>query len=132
MDKITDVIAGIIPNKDGKILIAQRKGEPLPLDGKWEFPGGKIKPGETSEGCLERELWEEFGIKVRVGNFFEENVHDYGFVKIRLIAHWVEYLSGKFESRVHYGTRDVYPYEMINIDFAEADIALVERLLRGC
>ncbi|MGD9300862.1 MAG: NUDIX domain-containing protein, partial [Desulfobacterales bacterium] len=63
-----DVTAAILI-KDNKILIARRKASDS-QGGKWEFPGGTIKEGETPRHCLIREMKEEFGIKVSVGNFY--------------------------------------------------------------
>jgi mutator protein MutT len=60
---MTRVAVGVL-QKDGKILICQRKkGSRYEL--KWEFPGGKLEPGETILECLKRELFEEFSISVR-------------------------------------------------------------------
>lgn len=59
-----DVTAAIL-FRDSKVLIAKRKGGKH-LGGKWEFPGGKVEPGETPEECLARELEEEFDIKARI------------------------------------------------------------------
>jgi len=57
-----NVTAAII-ERDGKILIAKRSSTSS-LPNKWEFPGGKVEAGETTEECLARELWEEFNINV--------------------------------------------------------------------
>jgi mutator protein MutT len=62
--------------RDGKLLIAQRHAG-LHLGGLWEFPGGKCEPDETFEQCLVRELREELGVEVSVGELFEEVVHAY-------------------------------------------------------
>ena len=62
MPRIVKVTAAIL-EKDGRIIIAQRKSSDH-LSGKWEFPGGKIEAGESPEECLARELNEEFGIDV--------------------------------------------------------------------
>ena len=64
---MTTVTCAII-EKDSKTLIARRAADQK-LAGKWEFPGGKIEQGETPEECLKRELEEEFGIQVEVGEF---------------------------------------------------------------
>lgn len=61
------VTAAVI-EKDGRVLIAQRKTGDA-LAGKWEFPGGKLEPGETPEACLRRELREEFGVETEIGDF---------------------------------------------------------------
>ena len=73
--KFIDVTAAII-RKNGKVLIARRaRGQHL--EGLWEFPGGKIENGETPEACLKRELFEEFGIDVRIGRFIAESCFSY-------------------------------------------------------
>ena len=62
-----DVSAGIIV-RNGKIFIAQRpEGKPLP--NVWEFPGGKLEPGETLPQCLKRELKEELDVDAEIGEF---------------------------------------------------------------
>ena len=71
------VAAGIIVCNN-KILIAQRK-RGKDLEYFWEFPGGKIEPGETCEECLHREIMEEFNLEIRVGKFFMETSYDYSF-----------------------------------------------------
>ncbi len=69
------VCAGVI-DYQGKILIAQRRRDKS-LGGLWEFPGGKIEPGETREQTLTREIREEFDIDIRVGKFLTEITHEY-------------------------------------------------------
>ena len=62
MNSVMRQVTAAVLVRDGKVLIAQRKRGNA-LAGKWEFPGGKLEPGETSEACLRRELLEEFGVK---------------------------------------------------------------------
>src|SRR5436309_3358499 len=63
--KAKQVVAALV-QQDGKFLVCQRtKHQPLPL--KWEFPGGKIEPGESPEQALRRELDEELGIQAEIG-----------------------------------------------------------------
>jgi 8-oxo-dGTP diphosphatase len=73
--------------RDGKILIAQRN-QMDKLAGKWEFPGGKIEPGETPEVCLKRKICEEQGIQKNVGALFSDTVYDYTSDSIHLFAYW--------------------------------------------
>ena len=63
--EIIEVAAGVVRRADGRVLICRRTGR---LEGLWEFPGGKLEPGETPAQCLQRELMEETGIR---GTFTE-------------------------------------------------------------
>ena len=60
--------------KDNKVLIAQRAPDDK-LANKWEFPGGKIKPGETPQECLKREIREELDVDIEVLDFFSESIY---------------------------------------------------------
>ena len=71
----TDVAAALV-FRDGKLLITQRHAG-AHLGGLWEFPGGKREPNETFEDCLVRELREELGIEVVVGELVESLTHEY-------------------------------------------------------
>jgi 8-oxo-dGTP diphosphatase len=72
---IIDVAAALV-FRDGKVLITQRHHK-AHLGGLWEFPGGKREPDETFEQCLVRELREELGIEVAVGELVESLTHEY-------------------------------------------------------
>ena len=73
--KVTDVAAALV-FRGGKLLITQRQAD-AHLGGLWEFPGGKREPDETFEECLARELREELGIEVAVGELVESLTHEY-------------------------------------------------------
>lgn len=88
-----DVAAGIIWNAQGEVLIAQRPPDGL-LGSLWEFPGGKQEAGETLPECLKRELREELGIEVEVGELFVVVRHGFTHFKITLHAFTCRYLSG--------------------------------------
>lgn len=90
-----DVAAGVIqhPLGDGRVLIAQRPAEGL-LGGLWEFPGGKRESGETIEQALIRELQEELGITVQVGNLLTTVDHAFTHFKITLFAFDCQIVSG--------------------------------------
>ena len=70
-----EVAAGLV-FRDGKLLITQRHPD-AHLGGLWEFPGGKREPDETFEACLARELREELGIEIEVGEVLESLTHAY-------------------------------------------------------
>lgn len=124
--KIYRVTAAII-KKDNKILIARRAANKH-LAGYWEFPGGKIEDNETPEICLKRELNEELGITVNVGNFFMENQHDYGTKIILLQAYLCELISGSIVLRDHDKFEWVVKSDLSNFNFAPADIPFVKAL----
>ncbi len=70
------VVAGLIIGDDGRVLITQRRADQsLPL--QWEFPGGKVEPGEAPTAALARELMEEVGITAEVGRIWEVLFHAY-------------------------------------------------------
>lgn len=80
-----DVSCGLIWDKNERLLITRRPNEAL-LGGLWEFPGGKVEDGETMPECLARELQEELGIQVAVGNLYLKVKHAYTHFKITLHA----------------------------------------------
>lgn len=71
-----DVVAGILRDSDGRILITERMGD-SPFAGLWEFPGGKIADGESAQAALRRELREEIGIRARCVEHFQHLEHRY-------------------------------------------------------
>ena len=114
---------------DGLVLAARRAGGHL--DGHWEFPGGKIEAGESPEACLARELQEEFGITVDVGQFIAENVHDYGEKVVHLMAYSVRHLAGDFRLTDHDQICWLPRAELHSIKWAPADVPLVEAVVAG-
>ncbi len=70
------IVTCAVIERNNQVLIAKRK-RGNPLENKWEFPGGKIEPGETPEECLKREPWEEFGIDASVKDFLCSSSYDY-------------------------------------------------------
>lgn len=122
-----NVLCGIISNNEGQIFIARRR-QGKPMAGKWEFPGGKLEPNETEPECLQRELFEELGMKVKVGEKLGVNEHHYENFSIRLIAYKCEFLSATYELTDH----DTYEWggvkDLKSFDLAEADIPFISKL----
>lgn len=87
--------AAVILNAKNQILIAQRKTEGGLLAGLWEFPGGKVAPGETMARCIARELQEEMGIVLEVGPHLVTVHHAYSHFTIALHAHFARIRFGR-------------------------------------
>ncbi|MDK9705895.1 MAG: (deoxy)nucleoside triphosphate pyrophosphohydrolase [Desulforhopalus sp.] len=123
-----DVAAGIIV-KNGCVLAARRRPG-LHLAGYWEFPGGKVEPGETPQQCLRRELLEEFGIYCEVSAFLGESIHDYGSKVVRLLGFLTVHTGGTFLLRDHDQIIWLSPEELPHLCWAPADIPLVKLLIK--
>ena len=94
----TEVAVGILSREDGALLLTSRP-EGKVYAGYWEFPGGKLEPGETVEQALRRELQEELGIVIGSAQVWKVTEHDYPHALVRL--HWCKVWewSGEFEMR---------------------------------
>jgi len=126
MQKVTAAIL----IKDGQVLIAKRKkGDRLAE--KWEFPGGKIETNETPEECLKREMLEEFGIEVSVGECFGESIYHYNHGSIKLLAYQTHWEGGDIVPKDHEEFKWVRPNQLDLFDFAPADLPFVEKLKKG-
>jgi 8-oxo-dGTP diphosphatase len=122
------VTAGIIEG-DGKVLIGRRKPGKH-MGGKWEFPGGKIEPGETPEQSLARELTEELGVRAQVGQFLGRAFFEGDGVSLELLVYRVESMVGIPVLREHEELRWVRPDELLLYDLADSDRAVVRELYR--
>ena len=120
------VTAAILMNKD-KVLIARRRADDK-LAGKWEFPGGKIEDNETPQECLMREMKEEFGIDVAVGDFFGESTYHDESEIIQLLAYRAVWKGGIFSLNAHAAIKWVALNHLRDYEFAPADKPFVEKL----
>jgi len=116
--------------KNGRLLIAQRKPAGS-LPNKWEFPGGKVETGETPENCLKREMEEEFGIDVTVGEYLGESVFHYVHGTIKLLAYRTTWNAGELLVKAHKAIEWVQISDLSGYDFAPADLPFVDKLRRG-
>jgi len=123
------VTAAIITS-NGKTLIAKRKPSAR-LPNLWEFPGGKVEPGESAEQCLKRELYEEFEIHVRIGERIGSSIHTYDFGTIELIAFKARLVGGRFKLHDHTEIQWVQPADLNRFTFTPADTPFVDMIRRG-
>ena len=113
--------------RDGKLLITQRHAD-AHLGGLWEFPGGKREPNETFEQCLVREIREELGLEISVGELFEEVVHAYPEKTVRLKFFICKILSGEPQPLDCAAVKWVTKAELATVDFPAADARLLKKL----
>jgi len=124
--KIIQVAAGLV-FRDGKLLITQRcKGSHLA--GLWEFPGGKLEPSENYEACLRRELREELGIEVEVGELLESISHDYPEKSVHLKFFRCSLLKNEPSPLGCDAVAWVTASELAQYAFPEADARLLGKL----
>jgi len=122
------VTAGII-EENGMVLIARRKPGKH-MGGKWEFPGGKVEPGESPEQSLARELDEELSVRAHVGKFLCTAFFEADGVSLELLVYRVDRVEGKPSLREHDEIRWVRPEQLASYDLADSDRMVVEALYR--
>lgn len=124
------VVAAIIVRGD-EILCCQRtEHQALPL--KWEFPGGKIEPGETPQQALRRELDEELGIAAEIGAQIAAVEHTYANGNsVQLQFFKVERFERELDNRIFRDICWVERRKMLELDFLDADREIVRQLAAG-
>ena len=122
--RMIDVVCGLIEDGAGRVL-ACRRAAGQALAGLWEFPGGKLEPGEDAAAALVRELREELGVVVESGEALAPVEHDYGGFVIRLIPLRCRVVSGEPHPHEHDAIRWVGPHETGALEWAAADLPVV-------
>ncbi|MBE9033385.1 8-oxo-dGTP diphosphatase MutT [filamentous cyanobacterium LEGE 11480] len=117
----------VIWNDAGKILIDRRKPGGK-MGGLWEFPGGKVEPGESIETCVAREVQEELGIEIAVGDSLMAIEHDYTDFKVTLNVHHCQHLSGEPQMIECDAIEWVTPAELDQFTFPEANGVIIKAL----
>jgi len=112
---------------NGKLLITQRHPN-VHLGGLWEFPGGKRETNETFEQCLVREICEELGIEISVGEMFEEIAHAYPEKIVHLKFFICKSLRGDPQLLGCAAFKWIGKSELNNFEFPTADAQLLEKL----
>ena len=115
-----DVAAGLIWDRNGKVLISQRPANGS-HGGSWELPGGKLEKGESSEEALEREIMEELGIRISAGPEFGRVTHDYEKLTVTLIGHHALYVEGKPQKIAVDDWKWIKPEELLDYSYPEAN-----------
>jgi A/G-specific adenine glycosylase len=124
------IVAGVCRDEDNRLLIALRPEDKM-LGGLWEFPGGKVEPGETQEEALIRELSEELGVMVSVGEKITEIRHAYSHFKITMHAYECRIVPGEPEPepKASKMVKWIYPHQLADYPFPKANRKLTEMLV---
>ena len=121
-----EVVCGIV-RRDGLFLASCRAAH-QPHAGWWEFPGGKIEPGESAPEALARELREELGVEIGSPVFWRSVEHVYPDKKVRLHVFFVDSVEGDPCPAEGQAVRWVTPGEALTLRFLSADLALLRDL----
>jgi 8-oxo-dGTP diphosphatase len=123
------VVAAVIEDAAGRMLVAQRPAHKH-LALKWEFPGGKVEPGESPESALARELREELGVEIEILRTLPRFTHDYSDVIIAMVPFVCRLApaSAAPHPHEHVALRWVSREELITLDLAAADLPIVAAL----
>ena len=123
-----EVVAGVISNPNGDVLINQRT-QPSQFAGQWEFPGGKIDPGETLHDALARELREELDIEVLESNPLISITHDYPHARVQLNVRTVSKYRGIPKGAEGQSIRWLQPDALREVNFLEANGPIINAVL---
>lgn len=124
MARQVDVVGAVII-REGTVLCVQR-GNAGTLPGKWEFPGGKVEPGEEAVAALAREIREELDCAVDVGDLLTTTVYDYPFGTVKLMTYVCALTEGDPSLTEHAAMMWALPGQLTELDWAAADIPAVE------
>ena len=124
--KQIEVVAAIIVDSENRIFATQRGSG----DWKdwWEFPGGKIEPGETPEQALKREIWEELETRISVGQLLQTVEWDYTKFHLTMHCFFCRIESGSLTLKEHEAARWLAPDELSSVQWLPADWEVIEKL----
>jgi len=124
--KQIEVVAAIIHDDKGRIFATQR-GYGDYKDG-WEFPGGKMEPGEMPEEALKREIWEELETKIVVESLVQIVEFDYPQFHLKMHCFWCRVDSGSLTLKEHESARWLTKDELDSVQWLPADLEVINEL----
>ncbi|WP_149304150.1 (deoxy)nucleoside triphosphate pyrophosphohydrolase [Pareuzebyella sediminis] len=128
MKKI-EVVAGVIFWEDLVLCVQRPKNKLHYISEKFEFPGGKIEEGETKEEALHRELLEELNLSTKIKSFFFTVVHEYPDFELTMHSFMCEADSKELTLHEHIDQKWLKINELTALDWAAADIPIVDKLV---
>ncbi|MCL6442723.1 MAG: 8-oxo-dGTP diphosphatase MutT [Alicyclobacillus sp.] len=126
--KQVHVVGAVIVNDKQEILCALRS-KSMSLGGLWEFPGGKIEAGETPQEALTREIQEELGCIIEVGDFVATCTYDYPNVRVQLDTYFARLVEGTPKANEHERLEWIPRTQLRSLEWAPADVPTVNRLV---
>ncbi|MCG6133565.1 MAG: 8-oxo-dGTP diphosphatase MutT [Nostoc sp. LLA-1] len=120
----------VIWNEHEQILIDRRRPEGV-MGGLWEFPGGKIEPGETIEECIQREIQEELAIEIEVGKHLITIDHTYTHLRVTLTVHHCRLIAGVPQPLECDEICWVHLDDLENFAFPQANSQIIAALKQG-
>lgn len=117
------VVCAIIER--GNLILAAQRSESMPMSLKWEFPGGKIEPGETAKESLRREIKEELGVAIEVNEALPSSRHDYPALTVTLYPFICSIAAGEIQLHEHAAIVWLPPEQLPELDWAEADLPVL-------
>jgi 8-oxo-dGTP diphosphatase len=122
------VAVGVVFNSQGQVLVALRP-QHVDQSGLWEFPGGKVEPGETVEAALARELYEEVGIIPQLAESLLQVPHHYPNKKVWLDVWKITAFQGEAHGREGQQIQWVFPHQLTQLAIPAANLAVVQAVL---
>ena len=113
--------------KDEEIIFATQRGYG-DLKGGWEFPGGKIEEGETSQAALQREIMEELDTEISVGELIDTIEYDYPTFHLSMDCFWCEIIKGDLVLKEHEAAKWLTKEKMDSVEWLPADITIVGKI----
>lgn len=125
--KTIQVVAAVIKamNQDGKPMIFATQRGYGDLKGGWEFPGGKIEPGETPQEALRREIREELDTEIAVGELIDTIEYDYPTFHLSMDCYWCEIVTGNLVLKEHEAAKWLTREQLGDVDWLPADVKLI-------
>ena len=124
--KTVRVVAAVIRSEDKIFATARGYGE---FKGQWEFPGGKIEPGETPQEALVREIQEELDVKIEVGDLIDTIEYDSPSFHLSMDCFWCIVTDGEITLKEAEDARWLSKDELYSVDWLPADMELIEKLV---
>ncbi len=128
--KIIKVVAAVIKSLNDKgqtIILSTQRGYGEFKD-SWEFPGGKIKNGETPQEALKREIMEELDTQIKVGTLIDTIEYDYSDFHLSMDCFWCEIVRGNLVLKEHENAKWLTKEQLRDVEWLPADIKLIENI----